>query len=186
MAEAAHTTAQMFFSGMPTESAAWWSSATARSPLPTRVLLKNHASAATIAAAVPAAATSKVLMNRPRLSTNHAIGTSGMPMSSGCTSASHTPCATPSMTKFNPMAAMKRMIGSWFTSGRSTIRSMAMAIMIITSRVTARARHSIASSRKKHTTARPSRIPAAQCGVRAPTVSIRKVSWTMNTARHIV
>ena len=39
---------------------------------------------------------------------------------------------------------MNRMIGSWFTSGRSTIRSMAMAIMIITSRVTARARHSIA------------------------------------------
>ena len=90
------------------------------------------------------------------------------------------------MTKFNPMAAMNRMIGSWFTSGRSTIRSMAMAIMIITSRVTARARHIIASSRKKHTTASPSRIPAAQCGVRAPTVSIRKVSWTMNTARHIV
>ena len=98
-------------------------------------------------------------MNRPRLSTSHSIGTSGMPMSSGCTSASHTPCATPSMTKFNPMAAMNRMIGSWFTSGRSTIRSMAMAIMIITSRVTARARHSIASSRKKHTTARPEQDP---------------------------
>ena len=66
MAEAAQTTAQMFFNGIPTESAAWWSSATARRPRPTRVLLKNQASAATSTAAVPAAATSKVLMNRPR------------------------------------------------------------------------------------------------------------------------
>ena len=185
IAEADHTTAQMFFSGMPTESAAWWSSATARSPRPTRVLLKNQASAATSAAAVTAATTSKMLTNRPTLSLSQAMGTSGMPMSRACTSASHTPCATPSMTKFNPIAAMNRMMGSWLTRGRSTIRSMAMAIMIITSRVIASARHRAASPRKKQATARPSRIPAAQCGVRAPTVSIRKVSSTMKTARHI-
>ena len=43
-----HTITQIWSSEMPTESAAWWLSATARSARPMRVLEKKTASTATI------------------------------------------------------------------------------------------------------------------------------------------
>jgi hypothetical protein len=46
MPAANQTIAQIWLSEMPTESAAWWSSATALSARPMRVLLKNTASTA--------------------------------------------------------------------------------------------------------------------------------------------
>ena len=52
------TTTQIWLSEMPTDSAALWLSATARSARPMRVLWKNTASAATIRPAIAAAAMS--------------------------------------------------------------------------------------------------------------------------------
>ena len=57
---------------------------------------------------------------------------SGMPTSSFLTLAPQTISPKPSRKKLSPMVAMNRMIGSWFTSGRSTTRSMAKASAIIT------------------------------------------------------
>jgi hypothetical protein len=56
------TMTQIWFSEIPTESAALWLSATARSARPIRVLEKNTASAAIISDAITAAATSMCWM----------------------------------------------------------------------------------------------------------------------------
>ena len=58
MPAANHTITQICSSEMPTESAAWWLSATARSARPMRVFWKNTPSAATITEAMIAAAMS--------------------------------------------------------------------------------------------------------------------------------
>src|SRR6266545_3294782 len=64
---------------------------------------------------------------------------SGMPMSSFLTLLPQSSSPKPSRKKFSPMVAMNRMMYSWFTSGRSTIRSMAKASATITSTVRTRA-----------------------------------------------
>ncbi len=53
-----HTMTQIWFSEMPTDSAALWLSATARSARPMRVFWKKKASSAIITAAISAAAMS--------------------------------------------------------------------------------------------------------------------------------
>ncbi len=62
-----------------------------------------------------------------------------MPMSSFLTLLPQSSSPKPSRKKFSPMVAMNRMMYSWFTSGRSTIRSMAKASATITSTVRTRA-----------------------------------------------
>ena len=64
---------------------------------------------------------------------------SGMPTSSFLTLAPHTISPKPSRKKLSPMVAMNRMMCSWFTSGRSTTRSMAKASATITTMVSASA-----------------------------------------------
>ena len=74
-----HTITQICLSEMPTERAAWWSSATARSARPMRVLWKKIASTVTSRPATTAATRSNLLMvMKPSL-----IGPLGSPMSSG-------------------------------------------------------------------------------------------------------
>ena len=58
MPAANQTMTQICSSEMPTESAAWWLSATARSARPMRVVEKNTASTATMTEAITAAAMS--------------------------------------------------------------------------------------------------------------------------------
>ena len=58
MPAANQTIAQIWLSDRPTDSAAWWSSATARSARPMRVRLKNTASPTTMTMAMTAAAMS--------------------------------------------------------------------------------------------------------------------------------
>ncbi len=125
------TTTQIVLSGMPMESAASWSSATARSARPTRVRWKNTARTATSTAAVIAAVSSSRLTCTP-----HAMNeVSGMPTSSFLTLLPQTSSPKPSRKKLSPIVAMNRMICSWFTSGRSTTRSMAKASATITTMV---------------------------------------------------
>src|SRR5437879_1878305 len=62
-----------------------------------------------------------------------------MPTSSRLTLAPHTISPKPSRKKLRPIVAMNRMMYSWFTSGRSTIRSIANASSTITSTVSASA-----------------------------------------------
>ena len=73
------TMPQICWSGMPTASAAWWWSATARSARPIRVRLKNSASDATSAAAMPAATRSNFDTFMPVLSAIQASGSSWIP-----------------------------------------------------------------------------------------------------------
>src|SRR4029450_85310 len=58
-----------------------------------------------------------------------------MPTSSFLTLAPHTISPKPSRKKLSPIVAMKRMIAGWFTSGRSTTRSMPKASATITATV---------------------------------------------------
>ena len=67
MPATAQTMTQMPRSEMPTESAAAWSSATARSARPTRVRWKKMASTMTRTAAMPAAKSSKEFIRMPDL-----------------------------------------------------------------------------------------------------------------------
>ena len=129
------TITQICCSGMPTASAAWWSSATARSALPMRVFWKNSASPATNSPATSAANRSNWLMNMPVFSDSHSNGMSVMPSSSPCGCEPQNNCASPSSTKVRPMVAMNSVIGGWFTSGRSTTRSVAMAIRTMAAKV---------------------------------------------------
>src|SRR5919108_1790673 len=123
-----HTTVQIVRSGMPSDSAASWSSATARSARPIAVFWKNTASTVTRTAAVIAAvSSSRLTRTLPIL--NEA---SGMPTSRRLTLAPHSISPKPSRKKFRPMVAMNRMMCSWFTRGRSTTRSMAKASRTIT------------------------------------------------------
>src|SRR5215470_11270512 len=122
------TTIQMVLSGMPIESAASWSSATARSARPMRVRWKNTASTVTRIAAVAAAVSSSWLICTPRTMNER----SGMPMSSFLTLAPQSISPKPSRKKFRPIVAMKRMMCAWLTSGRSTTRSIAKASATMT------------------------------------------------------
>src|SRR5882724_2178220 len=126
-----HTTTQMVLSGMPMDSAASWSSATARRARPMRVRWKNTTSTATRTAAVPAAVSSSLFNRMPATLKD----SSGMPTSSFLTLAPQSISPRPSRTKVSPMVAMKRMMGAWFTSGRSTTRSMPKASATITATV---------------------------------------------------
>src|SRR2546425_8768769 len=123
-----HTISQIVLSGMPMDSAASWSSATARSARPMRVRWKKTARMATSTAAVAAADISSWLICTPATMNER----SGMPTSSFLTLAPHTISPKPSRKKLRPMVAMNRMIASWFTSGRSTTRSMRKASPTIT------------------------------------------------------
>ena len=58
-----------------------------------------------------------------------------MPMSSGRTSVPQINCASPSSTNVRPMVAMNSEICGWFTSGRSTMRSIRMPSTTITASV---------------------------------------------------
>src|SRR6267378_1655305 len=127
-----HTMIQMVLSGMPIDSAASWSSATARSARPMRVRWKNTASTPTRTAEVAAADISSWLICTPATMNER----SGMPTSSFLTLAPHSISPKPSRKKLRPMVAMNRMMASWFTSGRSTIRSMRKASPTITPMVT--------------------------------------------------
>ena len=60
------TITQMVRSEIPTDSAAWWSSATARSARPVRVTCEKSVSPATSAAATSAATTSSLSMYIPQ------------------------------------------------------------------------------------------------------------------------
>src|SRR5437899_933928 len=129
------TIIQIVLSGMPIESAASWSSATARSARPMRVRWKKTASTATRTADVTAADSSSWLIWIPATMNDR----SGMPMSSFLTLAPHTISPKPSRKKLSPMVAMNRMMCSWFTSGRSTTRSMTKASSTITATVSSSA-----------------------------------------------
>ena len=96
---------------------------------------KNTASTATSTAAVAAATISSLLIRMPATMND----SSGMPTSSFLTLAPHTISPKPSKKKLRPMVAMNRMMCSWFTSGRSTTRSIAKASATITRTVTSRA-----------------------------------------------
>ena len=102
------TTIQIVLSGIPMESAASWSSATARSARPTRVRWKNTAMIATRTAAVIAAVSSRRLTCTPHTMND----VSGMPTSSFFTSLPHANSPKPSRKKLSPMVAMNRMICS--------------------------------------------------------------------------
>src|SRR5207247_6919403 len=65
---------------------------------------------------------------------------SGMPTSSRLTLLPQSISPKPSRKKLSPIVAMNRMMCSWFTSGRSTIRSMPNASRTMTSAVSASAR----------------------------------------------
>src|SRR5882672_1825365 len=123
-----HTTVQIVRSGMPSESAASWSSATARSARPMPVFWKNSASTVTSTAAVMAAVSSSRLTSTLPILNE----VSGIPTSRRLTLAPHSISPKPSRKKFSPMVAMNRMMCSWLTSGRRTTRSMAKASRIIT------------------------------------------------------
>ena len=84
----------------------------------------SSASAATMTPATAAAVTSNWLMSMPVLSITQLIGSSRMPRSRPRTSTPHSSCATPSMTKVRPIVAMNSVSALWFTSGRSTKRSV--------------------------------------------------------------
>jgi len=101
-----HTTTQIVLSGMPMDSAASWSSATARRARPMRVRWKKTASTVTSTAAVRAATSSSWLICTP-LTMNDL---SGMPTSSFLTLAPQAISPRPSRKKFMPMVAMNRMI----------------------------------------------------------------------------
>src|SRR6266566_4906768 len=122
------TISQIVLSGMPIESAASWSSATARSARPTRVRWKKTPRTATRTAAVSAANISSWLIWTPVTMNER----SGMPMSSFLTLAPQTISPKPSRKKVSPIVAMNRMMCSWLTSGRSTTRSMTQASATIT------------------------------------------------------
>jgi len=121
---------------MPTASAAWWSSATARSARPMRVRLKNSASEVTRTAATPAAARSNFEMLMPNRSDTHSIGSSCNPMSSPRTFAPQAICASPSTRNARPIVAMNSVICGWLTSGRSTKRSVTSPSTTMTTSVT--------------------------------------------------
>src|SRR5688500_18512913 len=106
-----------------------------------RVRWKKTASTATRTAAVPAADISSWFTWMPAT----IIERSGMPTSSRLTLAPHSISPNPSRKKFSPMVAMNKMMCSWLTSGRSTIRSMAKASATMTTMV----------SRSATTTGRP-------------------------------
>ena len=89
----AHTSIQICFSGMPIDSAAAWSSATARKPRPTLVCENSSASTATMMPATAAAVMSSWLMSMPVLSITQLIGSSRMPRSRRRTSTPHASCA---------------------------------------------------------------------------------------------
>src|SRR5207302_1529837 len=129
------TTIQIVLSGTPIDSAASWSSATARSARPMRVRWKNTASTVTSTAAVTAAVSSSWLICTPRTMNER----SGIPMSSFLTLAPHTISPRPSRKKLRPIVAMNRMMCAWLTSGRSTSRSIAKASAIMTAVVSASA-----------------------------------------------
>src|SRR5438552_1946305 len=122
------TISQMVLSGMPIDSAASWSSATARRARPMRVRWKKTASTATSTAAVAAADISSWLICTPATTKER----SGMPTSSFLTLAPQSSSPKPSKKKFSPIVAMNRMIASWFTSGRRTTRSITNASATIT------------------------------------------------------
>src|SRR3989454_5609994 len=126
-----HTISQIVLSGMPIDSAASWSSATARSARPMRVRWKNTASTVTSTAAVAAAVSSSWLICTPRTMNER----SGIPMSSFLTLAPHTISPKPSRKKLRPIVAMNRMMCAWLTSGRSTSRSIAKARATMTAAV---------------------------------------------------
>src|SRR6266545_6178486 len=125
------TTTQMVLSGIPMDSAASWSSATARSARPTLVFWKKTARIATSTPAVTAAVSSSLFICTPATMKD----ASGMPTSSFFTFDPHKSSPKPSRKKLSPMVAMNRMMYSWLTSGRSTMRSMAKASATITSMV---------------------------------------------------
>src|SRR5882724_10468805 len=129
------TTIQIVLSGMPIESAASWSSATARSARPHRARWKNTASTVTSTAAVIAAVSSSWLICTPRTMNDR----SGIPMSSFLTLAPHTISPKPSRKKLRPIVAMNKMMCAWLTSGRSTSRSIAKASATMTAVVSASA-----------------------------------------------
>src|SRR3990172_6003148 len=130
-----HTTTQIVVSEMPTERAASWSSATARSARPMRVRWKKTARITTRTAEVSAAVSSSSLTWTPCTMNDR----SGIPMSSFLTLAPHAIPPKPSRKKLSPIVAMKRMMCSWFTSGRSTSRSMTNASATMTAVVSPRA-----------------------------------------------
>ena len=72
----------MCFSGMPIDSAAWWSSATARSARPTLVCEEQRQRRDQHRRRPPAAERSSWLMSMPVLSISQLIGSSWMPRSS--------------------------------------------------------------------------------------------------------
>ncbi len=111
---------------MPIDSAAWWSSATARSARPIFVFWKNSASAATSTPAMAAAARSNVEIAMSYVSRKYGSGSSGMPSLISCVSLPHRNGPRPSRKNASPIVAMNSEIGGWLTSGRSTKRSVTM------------------------------------------------------------
>lgn len=107
-----------------------------------RVALKNNASNATSTAAMPAAARSKRLTSTPVESRIDAMGSSTMPSDSGRTSLPHNKGARPSRKNDSPIVAMNNVIGDWFTSFRSTKRSVARLINTMTPNAPIAASHS--------------------------------------------
>ena len=132
-----HTMTQMVFRGIPTERAAWWSSATARRARPMGVLVKKIASPNTSIAPITAAMMSNWLSRTPWYS----MTSSGIPMSSRLTLLPHSVSPNPSRKNVSPMVAMNRMNGSWFTRGRSITRSTTRARTTMMPRVRMIASH---------------------------------------------
>ena len=205
------TMPQICRSEMPTESAVWWSSATALSARPIRVRWKNTASTATRMAAMMVANMSNLLMNMPASSNGMSSMIRSSPAaanmqpapdpvrqklrSSGWTNESQTPCETPSMKKLRPIVAMNRMICSWLISGRRTIRSIAMASVIITTRVITSERQKFippldepksSAPGSNEAAATPSRIAAAPWEKLTPTASARNNIPATKIARHML
>ena len=120
------TITQICCSVMPTDMAAWWSSATARNARPIFDLLKKMASAATISAAMTAAAMSRCWKMTTPPNTSHELEPVGKPSSLVIIVFGSPPkidSPKPIRNELSPIVAMKRMMSGWLTRGRRTTRS---------------------------------------------------------------
>ena len=118
---------------------------------------KKSASPSTITAPMPAAHRSNSFRSMKSPPSGTSRGRSGMPTSRRFTLLPHRVSPKPSRKKVSPMVAMKRMKGSWLTSGRSMTFSIAIASSTITPTVIP-----MASQVGTPRSCRPTRVRAAK------------------------
>ena len=125
------TTNQIQPSGMPTDCAAAWSSATARSARPVLVRWKNSASPATSTPAISPPQTSSLLTRMPpgKVLLEQEPGVGRETAAADRRRSRRSSARAPSSMKVTPMVDMNRVRPSWLTSGPSTKRSTSQAVI---------------------------------------------------------